>query len=53
MGCHVDDAPSQVALALLNNLAYAQAMKAAYRFGYYVGTFGNVDLGAMRHAARR
>lgn len=52
VGCGVDESPSQVALALLNNLAYAQGMKAAYRFGYYVGTFGNVDIGAMRHAAR-
>ena len=50
VGCGIDDAPEQVALSLLNNLAYTHAMQAIYRFGYYTGTFGNFDLGALRQA---
>jgi REP element-mobilizing transposase RayT len=50
IGCGIDDAPEQVALGLVNNLAYAHAMRAVYRFGYYTGTFCNFDLGALRQA---
>jgi REP element-mobilizing transposase RayT len=52
LGCGIDDAPREIALAFLNNLAYAQAMKPAYRYSYYVGTVGEFDLGAMRNAAK-
>lgn len=50
MGCGIEDSPEDMALCFLNNLAYAHGMKAVYRFGYYVGTFGNFDLGALRQA---
>ncbi len=50
LGCGIEDAPEEVAMCFLNNLAYAHGMKAVYRFGYYVGTFGDFDLGALRAA---
>jgi hypothetical protein len=50
IGCGIEDAPESVCLCLLNNLAYAHGMKPIYRFGYYAGTFGNFDLGALRQA---
>ncbi len=50
IGCGIEDAPEELAMCFLNNLAYAHGMKAVYRFGYYVGTFGNFDLGALRAA---
>lgn len=50
MGCGIEDAPEDVAMCFLNNLAYAHGMRAVYRFGYYVGTVGNFDLGALRAA---
>jgi len=36
-----------VALGYLNNLAYAHGMTALYSFSYYVGTFGEYDMGAI------
>lgn len=48
VGCNVDQSPCDVALAYLNNLAYVQGMKPVYKFGYYVGTFGEYDFGAMK-----
>lgn len=50
IGCNVDDAPRDVALTFMNNLAYSQGMRPVYRFGFYVGTFGNFDLGTLRLA---
>jgi hypothetical protein len=32
----------------MNNLAYAAGMKPIFKFGFYVGTFGEYDLGATR-----
>jgi hypothetical protein len=52
LGCGIEDAPVTVALGFLNNLAYSHGMRAIYRFGFYAGTFGNFDLGALRHAQR-
>jgi REP element-mobilizing transposase RayT len=52
IGCGIEDPPERVALCFLNNLAYAHGMKAIYRLGYYVGTFGNFDLGAIRQAQK-
>ena len=48
VGCDVVDAPRDVALSLMNNLAYAHGMKAVCEFGFYVGTFGNYDRDAIR-----
>ncbi|HEY4259966.1 MAG TPA: hypothetical protein VGM98_07395 [Schlesneria sp.] len=47
LGCHVTESPESIALSLLNNLAYAQGMKPVFRFGYYVGTFGPYNRGAI------
>ncbi len=43
LGAYVAESPAQVALSLMNNLAYIQHMKAVLRFSYYVGTFGPYD----------
>jgi REP element-mobilizing transposase RayT len=48
LGCGVTEAPREVALGYLNNPAYAHGMKPVYRTGFYVGTFGAYDLGAIR-----
>ena len=44
VGCKLEEAPSDVALAYLNNLAYARGMTEVFRYGYYVGTFSEYDL---------
>ncbi len=48
LGCDVADAPRDVALSLMNNLAYAHGMKRVYESSFYVGTFGPYDHGAIR-----
>jgi REP element-mobilizing transposase RayT len=48
LGCNYDESPEQIALSYLNNLAFAHGMKPIYQFGYFVGTFGEYDLGAIR-----
>lgn len=50
LGCDFVQSPEEVALAYLNNLAYAHDMKPVFQFGYFVGTFGEYDLGAIRRA---
>jgi len=45
LGCQLDESPEQVALGYLNNLSYACGMKPVFRYSYYVGTFGEYDLG--------
>ena len=47
MGCGVDQVPEDVALSYLNNLAYAVGMTPYFQFGYYVGTIGEYDRGAV------
>lgn len=48
VGCDLSEPPQDVALAYLNNLAFAQGMRRVYQFGYFVGTVGEYDLGAVR-----
>jgi hypothetical protein len=48
LGAHVTESPAEIAISLMNNLAYVQGMKPAFRFSYYVGTFGPYDRGAIR-----
>jgi len=48
LGCSLTESPLEVALGYLNNLAYVQGMKRVYQYGFYVGTFGEYDLGAIR-----
>ena len=53
LGAGVTESPAEIALSLMNNLAYAQGMKPAFRFSYYVGTFGPYDRNAVRRMGRR
>ena len=48
LGCNLAESPQEVALGYLNNLAYAQEMRRVYQYGFYVGTVGEYDLGAVR-----
>jgi hypothetical protein len=48
LGCNLAESPQEVALGYLNNLAYAQQMRPVYQYGFYVGTVGEYDLGAIR-----
>jgi REP element-mobilizing transposase RayT len=50
IGCDVKEAPADVALSYMNNLAYAAGMKSVFQFGFYVGTFGRYDLRAVRRS---
>lgn len=50
VGCGVDDVPRDVALSLMNNLAYAQGMKRVYENSFYLGSFGPYDQQAIRRA---
>lgn len=47
IGCDIENTPAQVAVMLLNNLAYAHGSVRVYRSSYYVGTFGQIDRGAL------
>ena len=47
VGCGVAEAPGDVAVQLMNNLAFAHGMKPIYKFGFYVGTIGRIDWGAV------
>jgi REP element-mobilizing transposase RayT len=42
--------PGEIAVRFMNNLAYREGMKGVFEFGYYVGTFGEYDLGAIPRA---
>jgi REP element-mobilizing transposase RayT len=48
LGCAVTDAPRDVALSLLNNLAYAHGMRRVFESSFYVGTFGPYDHQGIR-----
>ncbi len=52
LGCDVKESPMEVALGYLNNIAYGHEMKPIFQHGFYVGTFGEYDLGAIRQALR-
>ena len=47
MRCKLEESPQDVALSYINNLAYAQGMKAVFKYSYFVGTFGEYDLGVI------
>ncbi|MBI1900743.1 MAG: hypothetical protein HYS13_06490 [Planctomycetia bacterium] len=53
IGCSFTESPEQVALGYLNNLAYAHGMTPVFSYGYYVGTFGEYDMGAVRRTLQR
>ncbi len=48
LGCNPHESPADVALSYMNNLAYVCGCKRLFSFGFYVGTFGEYDLGAAR-----
>jgi hypothetical protein len=50
LGCGYVESPEEVALGYLNNLAFVHGMQPIYQFSYFVGTFGEYDLGAVRRA---
>lgn len=53
LGCPLGESPGEVARSYMNNLAYGEGMKPIFEFGFYVGTFGEYDLDAVRrHLAR-
>jgi len=45
---NVEQSPEEVALGFMNNIAFAFGQKAVFRPSYYVGTFGEYDMGAVR-----
>src|SRR4029077_19121670 len=47
----LDASPEEVALTYMNNLAYAQGMSEVFRYSYFVGTFGEYDLGVIPRSA--
>ena len=53
IGPAMTDSPEGVALALMNNLAYTQGMKAILRWSYYAGGFGKKDRGSIWNARGR
>lgn len=46
----IEQSPEQIALCYMNNLAYLLRRDALWQPSYYVGTFGNYDMGAIRQA---
>ncbi|WP_254512759.1 transposase [Anatilimnocola floriformis] len=49
LGCDVDEIPQDVALSLMNNLAFAHGMKRVFESSFYLGTFGPYDHQAIRN----
>ena len=47
LGCGYEQSPEDVVSAYLNNLAYVHGMKEVYCHSYYMGTFGEYDMGAV------
>src|SRR6056297_1697604 len=45
---NIEQSPEEIALTFMNNIAFAFGQKAVFRPGYYVGTFGEYDMGAVR-----
>jgi REP element-mobilizing transposase RayT len=45
----VAQSPEEIALAFLNNLAYALDQRRWWEAGYYAGTFGEYGMAAVRH----
>jgi REP element-mobilizing transposase RayT len=48
VGCDIAEAPQDVVLSYMNNLAYMQGGARVFENSYYVGTFGRYDLNATR-----
>jgi len=50
LGCDVKESPVDVGMGYLNNLAFIHGQTLVFESGFYVGTFGEYDLGAIRKA---
>ena len=48
LGVSYETAPSDVALAYMNNVAFAQGMAPLFSSSFYVGTFGEYYMNAVR-----
>ena len=46
---NIEQSPEEIALSFQNNLAYIMGMLYFWEFNYYVGTFGEYDMGVVRH----
>ncbi len=44
----IEQAPEEIALAFLNNLAYLLGQRPLWQVGYYAGTFGEYSMAAVR-----
>ena len=49
---NLEASPQEIALGFQNNLAYLLGQIRIWRDGFYVGTFSEYDLGAIRAKAR-
>jgi len=47
IGCPEGQSPEEIALSYMNNCAHACGMRPVLKHSYYVGTFGEYDLGAV------
>ena len=45
---NIEESPEEIALALMNNTAFAMGQNAIWQNGYYVGSFGEYDVNAVR-----
>ncbi|MEZ6089568.1 MAG: transposase [Pirellulaceae bacterium] len=48
LGGVVEESPEEIALAYMNNTSFAFGQNALWQPTYYVGTFGEYDMGAVR-----
>jgi REP element-mobilizing transposase RayT len=51
LGGNIDQSPEEIALAYMNNTAYGFGQKSIWRPSYYIGSFGEYDMGAVRSAS--
>ncbi len=45
---NIEQSPEEIALAMMNNLAYAFGHNPIWQSSYYAGTFGNYHMDAVR-----
>lgn len=53
LGGDIEQSPDEIALAFLNNLAFALGQNRVWQDGYYVGTFSEYDLKVLRRLAEQ
>lgn len=52
LGCQISESPADVAISYMNNVAFVHGMRPILEYGYYAGTFGKYNLGAVRNSFR-